>query len=117
MIQIEKMNRREALLSWKDFIPRIGSYAGSRNHVQTAKTNVSGLSAAIRFRLLLEDEITEETLRHYPAPVVEKWLQEICWRRYWKGWLESHPADWTHWRQRLDSLRQTLSAETESHTP
>ena len=112
MIQIEKMNRREALLSWKDFIPRIGSYAGLRNHVQAAKTNVSGLSAAIRFRLLLEDEITEETLRHYPAPVVEKWLQEICWRRYWKGWLETHPAVWINWRQRVDSLRQTLPPET-----
>ena len=112
MPQIEMMKRRGALLSWKDFIPKIASYAGTRNHLQTGKTNVSGLSAAIRYRLLLEDEIIEETLQHYSVHEAEKWLQEVCWRRYWKGWLEFHPDVWARRRQRVDSLRQTLPPET-----
>jgi len=41
----------------------------------------------------------------------EKWLQEVCWRRYWKGWLEMRPQVWTSWRRRVRELRETLPRE------
>lgn len=53
--------------------------------------NVSRLSAALRHRILLEDEVVGDTLRNYEFHTVEKWLQKVCWRRYWKGWLEQRP--------------------------
>jgi deoxyribodipyrimidine photo-lyase len=106
------MTRADALESWNAFLPRVQAYANARNHVEVAHHNVSRLSAAIGFRLLLEDEIIEQTLALHSLPAVEKWLQEVCWRRYWKGWLELRPSVWTHWRQRVTLLRRTLPAET-----
>lgn len=112
MHPLEPLTRQDALNSWRAFLPKLAAYAGARNHVQVGHENVSRLGASIRFRTLLEDEIIESTLAQHSFPVVEKWLQEVCWRRYWKGWLEMRPQIWTHWRQRLRSLRQDLPPET-----
>ena len=73
--------------------------------------NVSKLSAALRHRLITEDEIIHGTLTHYSFAGAEKWLQEVCWRRYWKGWLEMRPQVWTNWRARVRELRETLPRE------
>ena len=27
--------------------------------------------------------------------MLDKFLQEVCWRTYWKGWLELRPSVWT----------------------
>jgi hypothetical protein len=106
------LTRRDALLSWRAFLPQVAAYAAGRNHVRAQKDNVSRLGAALRYRLILEDEIIEETLTHHPFRVAEKWLQEVCWRRYWKGWLESRPSVWTQWRQRVLELQGSLPSRT-----
>jgi deoxyribodipyrimidine photo-lyase len=49
-----------------------------------------------------------DTLRTHEFHAVEKWLQEVCWRRYWKGWLEMRPNVWTNWRQRVREWNATL---------
>ena len=72
--------------------------------------NVSRLGAAIRFRTIIEDEVIEDTLKEHPFGTAEKWLQEVCWRRYWKGWMEMHPQVWVQWRRQVRALRQTLPA-------
>jgi len=90
----------------------VAAYASARNHVKPGHENVSRLGACIRFRTLLEDEIIEESLKQHPFQVAEKWLQEICWRRYWRGWLEMRPEVWRKWRQQVRFSRQTLPAET-----
>ncbi len=90
----------------------VPSYTSARNRVLAGHGNVSLLGASIRFRTLLEDEVIAETLVHHSFQVAEKWLQEVCWRRYWKGWLEMHPQVWIQWRQRVRSLPQRLPAET-----
>ncbi|MGI8956453.1 MAG: FAD-binding domain-containing protein [Chthoniobacterales bacterium] len=102
------LTRRDALIAWADFLPTLGSYAQRRNHVEPLHRNVSRLSAALRYRLLLEDEVVSDTLRTHEFNAVEKWLQEVCWRRYWKGWLEMRPDVWTSWRRRLRELSDTL---------
>ena len=103
--------RQNALTAWRAFLPKVAAYAGSRNHVQLGHGNVSRLGAQLRFRTLLEDEIIEETLKDYSFRAAEKWLQEVCWRRYWKGWLEMRPQVWTHWRRRVKQLRDELTPE------
>ncbi|NJM37931.1 MAG: DNA photolyase [Akkermansiaceae bacterium] len=100
--------RTQALETWRDFLPQVRRYAAQRNHVETGHKNVSRLSAALRYRVITEDEIIAETLEHHRLSTVEKWLQEICWRRYWKGWLEMRPGVWTSWEARVQELRQTL---------
>jgi len=111
MHQIKPLTRQNALKSWCAFLPKVAAYSGSRNQVHPGHSNVSLLSASIRFRTLLEDEVIAETLTQHSFQVAEKWLQEVCWRRYWKGWLEMRPQVWTQWRQRVRSLPQQLPAE------
>ena len=112
MHPIAPLTRQEALVSWRAFRPVVPSYASARNRVQAGHGNVSLLGASIRFRTLLEDEVISETLAQHSYQVAEKWLQEVCWRRYWKGWLDMRPQVWTQWRQRVRSLPQQLPAET-----
>ena len=111
MHPLAPLTRHDALRSLRDFIPKVADYNGSRNHVQDGHANVSRLSACIRFRTLLEDEVIAETLAAHPFQLAEKWLQEVCWRRYWKGWLEMHPQIWTQWRHQVLRLNKQLPAE------
>ena len=105
------LTRREALASWRAFLPRVTDYAARRNYVEAGHENVSRLSPALRYRLLTEDEIIRDTLEQYSVRTAEKWLQEVCWRRYWKGWLELRPQVWTSWRQRVQERCQIWSTE------
>ncbi len=102
------LTRHEALAAWSAFLPSLGHYAKRRNQVEPLHRNVSRLSAALRYRLLLEDEVISDTLLTYEWRPVEKWLQEVCWRRYWKGWLEQRPDVWRTWRRRVQELNETL---------
>lgn len=111
MSPIEPLTRSDALDSWREFLPRVPAYAGARNAVHPGHANVSRLGASIRFRTLLEDEVIQKTVERHSFDVAEKWLQEICWRRYWKGWLETRPAIWRRWRQRVRALRVELPWE------
>jgi deoxyribodipyrimidine photo-lyase len=106
------LTRHDALKAWADFLPGVGQYAKRRNHVEPLHRNVSRLSAALRFRTLLEDEILRDTLQEHPFHSVEKWVQEVCWRRYWKGWLERRPDVWDSWRRRVRELHETLHEAT-----
>ncbi|RFC46077.1 MAG: deoxyribodipyrimidine photo-lyase [Verrucomicrobia bacterium] len=106
------LTRQDALNTWADFLPKVAAYAGARNSVQPGHENVSRLSACIRFRTLLEDEIIHDTLKTHSFRTAEKWLQEICWRRYWRGWLETHPQVWSLWRRQVRELKHVLPAET-----
>ncbi len=105
------LTRVDALASWNAFLPRVNEYAAWRNHVESGHGNVSRLSAALRHRLLTEDEVIRDTLTDCGFAAAEKWLQEVCWRRYWKGWLEMRPQVWTNWRQRVHELHATLPRE------
>ncbi len=106
------LTRREALEAWSGFASRIPAYAQSRNAINEGHGNVSRLGAAIRFRLITEDEIITETLAGHSFPIAEKWIQEVCWRRYWKGWLEKRPQVWSNWRLQVAKLQHGLPPET-----
>ena len=60
--------------------------------------NVSQLSPYIRHRLLLEDEVASAALEHHGPDAADKFIQEVFWRTYFKGWLEQHPTVWTDYR-------------------
>lgn len=100
--------RAEALTSWDEFRPRVALYAGQRNGIRPGHRGVSRLSPAIRQRLVTEYELIESTLAVYPFKRVEKFVQEIIWRRYWKSWLELRPAVWSDYRAEVVRLREGL---------
>jgi hypothetical protein len=56
--------------------------------------NVSLLSKYITHRVLFEYDIVQRILAQHPMQMVEKFVQEVFWRIYWKGWLEHRPAVW-----------------------
>ncbi|MBJ7327268.1 MAG: hypothetical protein JHC52_07975, partial [Chthoniobacterales bacterium] len=86
--------RQSALQRLDEFLEDAPHYAARRNHVLPGHPQVSRLSAAIRHRLITEAEVVEAALQKYPFRVVEKFLQEVLWRGYWKGWLERRPRVW-----------------------
>ena len=56
--------------------------------------NVSLLSKYITHRVLFEYDVVQRILAQHPMQIVEKFVQEVFWRIYWKGWLEHRPAVW-----------------------
>lgn len=88
-------DRESALQRLHEFVQDGASaYARTRNFVKTGHGNVSRLSAALRHRLISEEEVVAAVLAVHCFPAVEKFVQEVVWRTYWKGWLEQHPGVW-----------------------
>jgi deoxyribodipyrimidine photo-lyase len=94
-------SRAAALARLEEFMPVAGHYARDRNHVTPRHPAVSRLSPAIRHRLITEDEVVSAISRVHPFGRVEKFIQEVYWRRYWKSWLALRPAVWTEFRRDL----------------
>lgn len=91
------------------------AYANSRNADLGPENrgNVSGLSPFIRHRLVLEDEVLRAVLDRMPLEAREKFVQEVFWRSYFKGWLEHHPAVWFAYRQSVQRLKVSLADDPE----
>ena len=108
MTEIFSLTRDAALERWRAFLPKVRPYGARRNFVSTTHADVSRLSPAIRFGLITPEEIVRDTLARHELRTVEKWVQEVCWRSYWKGWLEMRPQVWRSWRLRVNELRASL---------
>ena len=71
--------------------------------------NVSQLSKYISHRLVNEYDVVRATLGVSTYERAEKFIQEVFWRVYWKGWLEHRPTVWYDFiafDQQDESLRQ-----------
>jgi len=97
-----------------EFLPDVGCYAAERNFVRPGHPNISRLSPWIQKRLLLQEEVLAAARERWPFEAVEKFVQEVYWRTYWKGWLEQRPAAWTRCCEAVPRLRASLTAERSS---
>jgi deoxyribodipyrimidine photo-lyase len=96
------------------FIPRAGrDYASTRNFDlgPGRRDNVSMLSPWLRHRLVLEEEVIAQTLARHSLSAAEKFVQEIVWRTYFKGFLEQRPSIWRTYRRDVAALAERLEAE------
>ena len=87
----------EAQEQWKNFLEnKIKNYEKFRNfdYGPTNESSVSKLSPYISHRVLLEYELLEEVKKKYQSKNVNKFIEEIYWRVYWKGWMENRPSVW-----------------------
>jgi deoxyribodipyrimidine photo-lyase len=103
-------NRAEALARLDAFLPRAGRhYAEGRNadHGPDTRNNVSLLSPYVRHRLISEEEIVSAVLARHSGAACDKFIQEVLWRTYWKGWLEMRPAVWTRFIVERDAIQPT----------
>ncbi len=92
------------------FLPHAGAdYARMRNFDLGAghHHHVSTLSPYIRHRLVTEAEVLQSVLARHSASAAEKYVQEVFWRTYWKGWLEQRPTVWDIYQA---DLRAALDA-------
>ena len=69
------------------------------------KTTTSNLSPYITHGILSEDEVIRESLKKHSYLTSEKFIQEILWRIYWRGWLELRPQVWKNYLKNLKKLK------------
>ena len=102
-----KTSRTKSLEVLKNYIEKdILNYTTLRNFdfgINNRK-NISCLSPYITHRLISEFEAAKKVLKKYPYKKVEKYVQEIFWRVYWKGWLELRPKVWTDFLEDLENI-------------
>lgn len=106
--------RAAALARMAEFLPDAGRYAADRNFVRPGHPNISRLSPWVQKRLLMEEEVVAAARERWSFEAVEKFVQEVYWRTYWKGWLEQRPEAWSRWVEAVPRLRDALSAEQRS---
>ena len=69
------------------------------------KTTTSNLSPYITHGILSENEVIRESLKKHSYLTSEKFIQEILWRIYWRGWLELRPQVWKNYLKNLKKLQ------------
>ena len=115
-------SRSEALDKLNKYIESdISNYNTKRNFDfgATNRSNVSCLSPYITHRLITEYETAKLVLKKHPFQKVDKFIQEIFWRVYWKGWLELRPKVWNDFIDDLkiikedDEYLKAINGETE----
>jgi len=107
-------SRAQGLARLAAFTPRMGRrYANGRNHDRGpgAHRDVSQLSPYVRRRLVTEAETVAAALAAHGPEQAEKFVQEVFWRGYFKGWLEHRPQVWAGYRDGL--IRDLATLETD----
>lgn len=105
--------RADALLRLAEFLPRAGRlYQRDRNHDTGPglRGNVSCLAAALRRRLVTEAEVARAVREEHGSDAY-KFLAEVGWRTYFRGWLELRPAVWRRYRAELERDTARLGTE------
>lgn len=106
--------RAEALDQLEEFLPRAGrAYATRRNHDDgpDSKRTTSLLSPAIRRKLITEAEVCARVMATQGHAAAEKFIQEVCWRTYWVGWLMQRPAVWARYQAELADLKARVDLD------
>jgi len=106
------LTRHDALARLTEFLPLAGrAYAARRNHDggPDGRATTSLLSPAIRRRLVSEAEVAAAAVAAHGFSGAEKFVQEVCWRTYWVGWLQQRPEIWTRWQADVVRMEAMLA--------
>jgi deoxyribodipyrimidine photo-lyase len=105
-------SRAEALNHLNNFIENnLLEYSKLRNFDfgPTNRSNISCLSPYITHGVINELEVIDKSLKKLPFAKVEKFIQEVLWRVYWKGWLELRPNVWTDFLIELKEVKKEFN--------
>jgi deoxyribodipyrimidine photo-lyase len=95
------------------FTPRMGrAHSAGRNtdFGPGRQEAVSQLSPWVRRRLVTEEELARAALEGHGPRAAEKFVQEVIWRTYWKGWLEMRPEVWARYQSERDAAMAEVEA-------
>jgi deoxyribodipyrimidine photo-lyase len=90
-------------------------YAAGRNTDRgpdAPHPSTSALSPWLRHGLLLEEEAIRAALAAHGSQAAAKFVEEVAWRAYFKGWLEGRPAVWEDYRRQVRHDRDRLAVES-----
>ena len=102
-------SRAAALNKLNNFVEEnLAEYSKLRNFDfgPEKRTNVSCLSPYVTHGVINEREIIEKSLSKFSFSKNEKFIQEVLWRTYWKGWLELRPNVWTDYLIELNKIKE-----------
>ncbi len=109
-----KASRAKAVEKLHNFIENnLSDYSKLRNFDFGPKkrSNISCLSPYITHGILNEQEIIKKSLNKFSFSKNEKFIQEVLWRTYWKGWLELRPNVWSDYLIELNKIREEFKNE------
>ena len=104
-----KTTRASAIENLDNFIENnLGEYSKLRNFDfgPDKRSNTSCLSPYITHGVINEKEVISKALERFSFSKNEKFIQEVLWRTYWKGWLELRPNVWTDYVAELNKIRE-----------
>ncbi len=102
-------SRAKALNQLNNFINNgLSEYSKLRNFDfgSEKRTNISCLSPYITHGIINEKEVIQKALSKFSFSKNEKFIQEVLWRTYWKGWLELRPNVWTDYLVELNKIKK-----------
>ena len=102
-------SRAKALDKLNNFVENnLSEYSKLRNFDfgPENRSNVSCLSPYITHGIISEREVINKSLSKFSFSKNEKFIQEVLWRTYWKGWLELRPNVWTDYLIELNKIRE-----------
>ena len=105
-------SRSAAINKLDQFIKNnLSQYAKLRNfdYGSKKKDNISCLSPYITHGVINEIEIINKSLKKFSFTKNEKFIQEVLWRVYWKGWLELRPTVWKDFLSDLEKIKKENS--------
>ena len=106
-----KSSRAEAVGELNNFIENnLLEYSKLRNFDfgPQKRDNTSCLSPYVTHGLINEVEIINKSLKKFSFVKNEKFIQEVLWRVYWKGWLELRPNVWTDYLKELKNIKENF---------
>ncbi|WP_075483741.1 FAD-binding domain-containing protein [Candidatus Pelagibacter communis] len=109
-------SRAKAIDKLNNFLEKnLSDYSRLRNFDfgPDKRDNVSCLSPYVTHGVLNEIEIIKKSLAKFSFSKNEKFIQEVLWRTYWKGWLELRPNVWTDYLVSLNSIREKFKDNKE----
>ena len=109
-----KTSRASAIENLNIFIENgLENYSKLRNfdYGPENRSNTSCLSPYISHGIINETEIIQKSLEKYSFSKNEKFIQEVLWRTYWKGWLELRPNVWLDFLNDLKKEREIFKDE------
>ncbi|MDA9733290.1 DNA photolyase [Candidatus Pelagibacter sp.] len=105
---IFEASRAKALNQLNNFVENnLGEYSKLRNFDfgPEKRSNISCLSPYITHGITNEKEVIQKALSKFSFSKNEKFIQEVLWRTYWKGWLELRPNVWSDYLIELNQIR------------
>ena len=105
---IFEASRAKALNQLNNFVDNnLGEYSKLRNFDfgPEKRSNISCLSPYITHGIINEKEVIQKALSKFSFSKNEKFIQEVLWRTYWKGWLELRPNVWTDYLAELNQIK------------